>query len=69
MVLIPALNEAECISATVQSWREAGAQVRVIDNGSTDGTAGMAASAGAHDSRRCANCILVRSADSSRIRC
>lgn len=47
LVLIPALNEAECIASTVQFWRASGAPVRVIDNGSGDGTASIAAAAGA----------------------
>ena len=47
-VLIPALNEAECVAETVRVWRELGfALVRVIDNGSTDTTADVARSAGA----------------------
>ena len=56
VVLIPALNEADCVAATVQEWLALGAaQVRVIDNGSTDGTPQRAAAAGAvvlHESQR-----------------
>lgn len=48
LVLIPALNEAETVRATVTRWRELGVRrVRVVDNGSTDGTAGVAEAAGA----------------------
>jgi glycosyltransferase involved in cell wall biosynthesis len=48
LVLIPALNEAECIAGTVRAWRALGAsRVRVIDNASTDATAVMAREAGA----------------------
>jgi glycosyltransferase involved in cell wall biosynthesis len=48
LVLIPALNEAESVSETVRAWLELGiARVRVVDNGSTDDTAGLAAAAGA----------------------
>src|SRR3954464_1184583 len=48
MVLIPALNEAEAVRETIQFWREMGAaMVRVVDNGSTDRTAEIAAEAGA----------------------
>jgi len=48
IVVIPALDEAECIAATVRRWRECGAAVvRVVDNGSADNTADIAAAAGA----------------------
>ena len=48
MVLIPALNEAECIDATVRYWRARFVSlVRVVDNGSTDATAMRAGAAGA----------------------
>src|SRR5262245_12900524 len=48
LVLIPALNEAECIQQTVKYWRSLSvAAVRVVDNGSTDRTAELAADAGA----------------------
>lgn len=48
LVIIPALNEAACLAATVQSWRDLGAGwVRVVDNGSTDETAAVARAAGA----------------------
>lgn len=47
-VVIPALNEAECVGATVRQWRALGAaRVRVADNGSTDTTADAAQAAGA----------------------
>lgn len=47
-VVIPALNEAPCVAATVRAWRARGvAVVRVADNGSTDGTSAIAAAAGA----------------------
>lgn len=47
-VVIPALNEAESIGAVVRSmpWNEI-AECIVVDNGSTDGTAGIAQAAGA----------------------
>jgi glycosyltransferase involved in cell wall biosynthesis len=48
VVLIPALNERDCVGHTVRQWLEAGFRaVRVIDNGSTDGTAEVARAAGA----------------------
>jgi glycosyltransferase involved in cell wall biosynthesis len=48
LVLIPALNERECVAHTVRQWLDAGFYgVRVIDNGSTDGTAEVAREAGA----------------------
>ena len=48
LVLIPALNEAESISATIRLWRDLGARhIRVVDNGSEDGTAAIARCAGA----------------------
>ncbi len=47
-VVIPALNEAECAGDTVRQWRALGAaRLRVVDNGSTDKTAGVARAAGA----------------------
>jgi hypothetical protein len=47
-VVIPALNEAECVASTVRYWLGLGAgQVRVIDNGSADHTAVEARAAGA----------------------
>ena len=47
-VVIPALNEAESIGSVVQSmpWGEI-AECIVVDNGSTDGTGGVARTAGA----------------------
>lgn len=48
MVIIPALNEAGCIRFTVHYWRlRRAAHVRVVDNGSHDATARLAAEAGA----------------------
>jgi glycosyltransferase involved in cell wall biosynthesis len=48
LVLIPALNERECVTQTVRQWLEAGfAAVRVIDNGSTDDTAALGREEGA----------------------
>jgi glycosyltransferase involved in cell wall biosynthesis len=48
VVVIPALNEAQCIAGTVRYWRERGvALVRVVDNGSADSTAAWARAAGA----------------------
>jgi GT2 family glycosyltransferase len=48
LVVIPALNEAQCIGDTIQSWRACGAgSIRVVDNGSTDATASVARQAGA----------------------
>jgi glycosyltransferase involved in cell wall biosynthesis len=48
LVLIPALNESECVAETILRWRALGvARVRVVDNGCTDDTASLAAQAGA----------------------
>lgn len=48
VVVIPALNEAQCIAGTVRYWRKRGvALVRVVDNGSADSTAMWACAAGA----------------------
>jgi glycosyltransferase involved in cell wall biosynthesis len=48
VVVIPALNEAECVTETVRAWLALGAnRVRVVDNGGTDDTARVAAEAGA----------------------
>ncbi len=48
LVLIPALNEEECIAPVVRRWLDLGfARVRVVDNGSTDRTAEAARAAGA----------------------
>lgn len=44
-VIIPALNEAACIAASLiplQSWRDAGHEVIVVDGGSTDDTVSLA---------------------------
>ena len=47
-VVIPALNEAGCVGDTVGRWLAFGVKVvRVVDNGSTDGTAFTARQAGA----------------------
>ncbi len=48
VVVIPALNEVACVAGTVTYWRGRGAGlVRVVDNGSTDGTTARARAAGA----------------------
>lgn len=48
LVIIPAYNEAACISAVVTEVRAAGfANVVVVDDGSADDTASLAAAAGA----------------------
>jgi glycosyltransferase involved in cell wall biosynthesis len=48
LVLVPALNEAACVADTVRMWLALGvARVRVVDNGSRDDTAHIAADAGA----------------------
>lgn len=56
LVLIPALNEEACVAETVGYWRGLGAAfIRVVDNGSRDATARVAADAGAEvrrESRR-----------------
>lgn len=47
-VVIPALNEEGCVGETVRRWLALGVgAVRVVDNGSTDGTASIARTAGA----------------------
>lgn len=47
-VIIPALDEADCIAVTVNAWRRLGAgSVRVVDNGSRDRTSEKAERAGA----------------------
>jgi glycosyltransferase involved in cell wall biosynthesis len=47
MVLIPALNEAASVAQVVSFWKQLGARtVRVVDNGSTDGTGDLARAAG-----------------------
>jgi glycosyltransferase involved in cell wall biosynthesis len=48
-VLLPCLNEAETIASVVQDFRASlpGATIYVVDNGSTDGTADAARTAGA----------------------
>lgn len=48
VILMPALNERECVADTVRSWLALGAgRVRVVDNGSTDDTPAVARAAGA----------------------
>lgn len=48
LVVFPALNEAESLPLVLRRLREAGLhRVRVVDNGSTDGTAAVAREAGA----------------------
>jgi len=48
LVVIPALNEAECIASVITQARERGAtDVVVVDDGSTDDTAAIAALSGA----------------------
>lgn len=46
-VILPALNEAGAVEAVVAGFREQGARVIVVDNGSTDETAERALAAGA----------------------
>jgi len=47
-VVIPALNEGNCVAETVQRWHDGGvAIIRVIDNGSSDDTTARAGAAGA----------------------
>ena len=47
-MLIPALNEADCVASTVEHWRRwPAARIRVVDNGSSDDTSSLAAAAGA----------------------
>ena len=44
-VIIPALNEAACIAATLtrlQPWRDGGHEIIVVDGGSTDATVSLA---------------------------
>jgi glycosyltransferase involved in cell wall biosynthesis len=46
-VVIPALNEEGCVGDTVRRWLALGVSgVRVVDNGSTDGTASIARASG-----------------------
>jgi glycosyltransferase involved in cell wall biosynthesis len=48
MVLVPALNEAASVAHVVSFWKQLGARtVRVVDNGSIDGTGQVARAAGA----------------------
>lgn len=47
-MVIPAWNERDCVAATISAWRALGfGCVRVVDNGSTDGTAEVARRSGA----------------------
>ena len=46
-VVVVVRNEARNIAACLQPWREAGCELLVADNGSTDGTPELAAAAGA----------------------
>ena len=70
-IILPALNEAENIAAVVRDVREAlpGAEVLVIDDGSADETAQLAASAGAevlsHDRQRGYGAALRTGVESS----
>lgn len=55
-VVIPALNEAACIGATLQSLAGAGIEeIILVDGGSSDGTAGVASALGAKVLRAPAN--------------
>lgn len=48
IVILPALNEAECVAEVVRHWLGHGAaRVRVVDNGCADATAELARKAGA----------------------
>ncbi len=48
VVVIPAMNEEGAVAQVVRQWLDLGAaEVRVVDNGSTDSTAACAISAGA----------------------
>ncbi|QYO64433.1 glycosyltransferase family 2 protein [Leptolyngbya sp. 7M] len=48
LVLIPVRNEAETITAVIQTLQSYGlTQIRVVDNGSTDGSGAIAEQAGA----------------------
>lgn len=48
VIVIPALNEARCVEGVVRSWRQRGVgSLRIVDNGSNDQTAAIAAAAGA----------------------
>ncbi len=54
-VILPALNEVECVKQVVEGFLREGIRVVVVDNGSTDGTAQAAENAGAevvHEDRR-----------------
>lgn len=47
LIIIPALNAAETIAAIVRNCKAVNERVLVVDDGSTDGTAGIAREAGA----------------------
>lgn len=54
-MILPALNEVECVKQVVEGFLREGTRVVVVDNGSTDGTAQAAEKAGAevvHENRR-----------------
>ncbi|MEK6607564.1 MAG: glycosyltransferase family 2 protein [Myxococcota bacterium] len=46
-LIVPVLDEAECIAEVVRGFRPGVRRVVVVDNDSTDGSAGIAAAAGA----------------------
>lgn len=46
-VILPALNEADCVDQVVRDFSSIGIRVIVVDNGSTDGTGTVAADSGA----------------------
>jgi len=47
-VILPALNEEQCVEIVVKGFRDQGVRVIVVDNGSTDRTNETARRAGAH---------------------
>jgi len=54
-VIVPAFNEATTVGAVVRRLRGAGVRVLVVDDGSTDGTAGAARAEGAAVARHRVN--------------